>query len=213
MACVLVLAAVVGVAGYAARRQRPRLALGLLVAAPLLAILPALALTWQSAPAPTAAAGATPAAPPAPATAPATAPADSIAPVSGARPAAAAAEFAAADQLRKDGRYAEARDAFRRVAARGGRDVAAAWAGAADCAAAAAGGDLTAGAQDIERALAADPAEPKALWLKASLELQLKHYPSAVALWSRLLEVLPRDSADRPVVEANLAEARALAAR
>ena len=137
--------------------------------------------------------------------------AGSVAPMSGARPGQGISqERAAAEALRVAGKYLEARDAYRQIATRRPQD-ADAWADAADCAAAAAGGDLEAGAVDMDRALAAQPAHAKALWLKASLELQRKHYGAAAALWQRLTVVLPPGSEDRRMVEANLEEAKALA--
>ena len=144
-------------------------------------------------------------------TAQATQAAGSVAPMSGARPGQGISqERAAAEALRVAGKYVEARDAYRQIATRRPQD-ADAWADAADCAAAAAGGDLEAGAVDMDRALAAQPAHAKALWLKASLELQRKHYGAAAALWQRLTVVLPPGSEDRRMVEANLEEAKALA--
>ena len=215
----LILCAAGGGAYWCAARKRPNLALAVLGLAPLLAVVPFVvagsgagsgAAPEQGAPPPVAtgpAESATSAARPAGS-------ATSVAPMTGARPTGVMAEREreAAEQLRVDGKYAEARDAFRRLAARMPQD-ADAWADAADCAAAAAAGNLDAGAADIEHALGAQPTHPKALWLKASLELQHKRYGAAAALWERLLAVLPADSEDRRTVQANLDEARALAAK
>ena len=217
------LAAAGGGAYWFGKRERARVAAALLAAGPLLAVVPL--LLWLV-PAATPPAGAPPSeaipatsaastasAATAPTAAPATVPASgSIAPISGARPTglADAREREAAEQLRVAGKYAEARDAFRRLAQRRPQD-ADAWADAADCAAAAAAGDLDAGAADLERALAAQPRHPKALWLKASLELQHHRYSSAATLWEQLLAALPPESEDRRVVQANLQEARTLA--
>jgi cytochrome c-type biogenesis protein CcmH len=211
-ALVVLLAAAAG-AYWCARRGRQQLAMAVLALAPVLAVVPHLVFgggpVAASATAVSATTAADAAAPPVPA---AGSPA-SVAPMSGALPGAAAAadsESVAAEQLRVAGKYAEARDAFRRVASRRPQD-ADAWADAADCAAAAAAGDLDAGATDLERALRADPRHPKALWLKASLELQHKRYADAAMWWERLLAALPAGSEDRRIVEANLQEARALA--
>jgi tetratricopeptide (TPR) repeat protein len=117
-----------------------------------------------------------------------------------------------AEELRHARRFAEARVLYAKLAAATPED-ADAWADLADASAAAAGGDLRAGAEALGHALQLDPAHPKALWLKASLELQEKHYASAIGLWQRLLERLPPDSNDARIVSANLEETRALAAR
>lgn len=117
-----------------------------------------------------------------------------------------------AEQLRRDKHFAEARDLYARVvtAAPGDAD---AWADLADASAAAAGGDLNVGATAIDHALQIDSNHLKGLWLKASLELQEKHYGNAADLWQRLLSRLPPDSSDARVVAENLAETRRLAAQ
>jgi cytochrome c-type biogenesis protein CcmH len=113
-------------------------------------------------------------------------------------------------QMRIERRFAEARDAFREaVAARPGD--ADAWADLADASAAAAGNDLRAGREAIERALAVDPEHPKALWLRASLELQEQQYEQAAATWEHLARLVPPDSSDARVIAANIDEARRLA--
>ena len=117
-----------------------------------------------------------------------------------------------AQQLRQDKRFADARDAFAKLVKLVPED-ADAWADLADASAAAAGGDLKAGAAAIDKALLADPDHLKALWLKASLELQEKRYTTAMELWHHLLGQLPAGSNDAEIVSANLAETRALAAR
>ncbi len=88
-----------------------------------------------------------------------------------------------------------------------------AWADLGDSSAAAAGGDLKAGVQAIDRALQIDPRHPKSLWLKASLELQEQRYSSAADLWQRLLGQLDPASNDAQIVRANLEESRNLAAQ
>ena len=115
-----------------------------------------------------------------------------------------------AEELRQARRFAEARAVYAKLVAAAPGD-ADAWADLADASAAAAGGDLKAGAAAIDHALQVDPTHLKALWLKASLELQEKHYTRAIELWQRLLERLPRDSNDARIVSANLEETRALA--
>ena len=215
LSALAVLSAAAAGAYGSARRGRQLLALALLALAPVLAVLPYLVFGGGpdvaqagSVPATAASGSAT-----SPVAGPMPPPSASIAPMTGARPgeAATGGERAAAEQLRVAGKYSEARDAFRRLAARRPQD-ADAWADAADCAAAAAAGDLDAGAADLDRALRADPGHPKALWLKASLELQHKRYAEAATWWERLLAALPPGSEDRHIVQANLQEARALAA-
>ena len=87
-----------------------------------------------------------------------------------------------------------------------------AWADLADSLAAAAGRDLRAGREAIMHALAIDPAHPKALWLRASLELQEKHYAEAAATWRELQTLVAAGSTDARVIAANIAEADALEA-
>jgi len=58
----------------------------------------------------------------------------------------------------------------------------------------------------IEAALQLDPKHMQALWLKASLAHAEQRYSDAVALWRRLRAVLPSDSPDLAVIDANLAE-------
>ncbi len=53
---------------------------------------------------------------------------------------------------------------------------------------------------------------PKALWLKASLEHEEQRYRDAVSTWRNLLAVVPADSSDARIIEANIAEATRLAA-
>jgi cytochrome c-type biogenesis protein CcmH/NrfG len=116
-----------------------------------------------------------------------------------------------AGQLRSARRFAEARAVYAKIVAAVPRD-ADAWADLADASAAAADGNLEAGREAIERALEVDPDHLKALWLKASLELQARRYASAAELWQHLLARLPPDSNDARIVRANLEETRTLAA-
>ena len=113
------------------------------------------------------------------------------------------------EQLRVQRRFAEAEAAFREAVEANPMD-ADAWADLADCAAAAAGNDLTAGRDAIMRAIQINPQHHKALWLRASLELQEHHYPAAAATWRELQALIPRGSTDARVIAANIAEADAL---
>ncbi len=89
---------------------------------------------------------------------------------------AAARQFAQqGERLRVQRKFAEAEAAYREAVEADPMD-ADSWADLADSAAAAAGKDLTKSRDAIMRALAIDPHHHKALWLRASLELQELHY-------------------------------------
>jgi cytochrome c-type biogenesis protein CcmH len=62
----------------------------------------------------------------------------------------------------------------------------------------------------IDRALALDPSHAKALWLKASLAHEQRRYSDALEIWRQLLAVLPSESSDALIVEANINEAMRL---
>lgn len=115
-------------------------------------------------------------------------------------------------RLRIQRRFAEAATEFRKAVDANPRD-AASWADLAGCQAAAAGGDLAAGRQAIERALKIDPRHRKALWLRASLQQQQGDYRAAAATWRQLQSLVAAGSPDARVITANVAEADALAAR
>jgi tetratricopeptide (TPR) repeat protein len=114
------------------------------------------------------------------------------------------------ERLRVQRRFAEAAAKFHEAALAdpGNADS---WADLADSTAAAAGNDLTAGRDAIERALAIDPRHRKALWLRASLELQEGRYAAAAATWRELLPLVNEGTGDARVIAANIAEADALA--
>jgi tetratricopeptide (TPR) repeat protein len=113
-------------------------------------------------------------------------------------------------QLRVQRRFAEAAAKFQEAVLADPTD-ADAWADLADSSAAAAGNDLTAGREAIGRALALDPRHRKALWLRASLELQEGRYTAAAATWRELQPLVMAGSGDARVIAANIAEADALA--
>jgi Tetratricopeptide repeat len=115
-----------------------------------------------------------------------------------------------AEDLKRQRKFAEARDTFQKVTRLAPFDPDG-WADLADATAAAAGGDLQQASAAIDRALELDSVHPKALWLKASLELQLSHYPAAAEIWRRLLAQLPADSNDARLVRENVEEAERLA--
>ncbi len=212
IAAVVALLTTLGVAFWLSRLQRERFVFGAILAAPLAAGLAFVLVGARPAPAPAAAAETTSTQASAPAAAPA-------GPQTPAAPAPAVAGNGVVDGLRHDAEelrrtkhYAEAREIYAKIAKAAPFD-ADAWADLGDAAAAAAGGNLKAGLQAIDRALQIDRNNPKALWLKASLELQEKRYPSAMELWQRLLSQLPKDSNDAQIVSANLEESRSLAAQ
>ncbi len=113
-------------------------------------------------------------------------------------------------RLRVQRRFAEAAAKYREAVLADPAD-ADAWADLADSAAAAAGKDLTVGREAIQRALAIDPRHRKALWLRASLELQEGRYADAAATWRELQPLVAAGSGDARVIAANIAEADALA--
>jgi tetratricopeptide (TPR) repeat protein len=118
---------------------------------------------------------------------------------------------ARADDLRRQRKFKEATEAYR-LAAAGGRLNADAWADYADALASAGSSLQGAPADALVEALALDPRHPKALWLKASLEHEEHRYKDAVATWRNLLAVVPVNSSDARIIEANIAEASRLAA-
>lgn len=113
-------------------------------------------------------------------------------------------------RLRVQRRFAEAAASFQRAVDADPMD-ADAWADLADSSAAAAGKDLTVGREAILRALAIAPRHRKALWLRASLELQEGRYADAAATWRVLQPLVEPGSSDARVIAANIAEADALA--
>ncbi len=113
-------------------------------------------------------------------------------------------------RLRVQRRFAEAQAVYQQ-AVRADPMNADAWADLADSAASAAGNDLTRGRDAIAHALAIDPQHRKALWLRASLELQEKQFATAAATWRELLALVQPGSSDARVIAANIAEADALA--
>jgi len=113
-------------------------------------------------------------------------------------------------KLRVQRRFAEAQAVYEEAVKSDPMD-ADAWADLADSAASAAGNDLTKGRDAIMHALAIDPRHRKALWLRASLELQEQRYLEAAATWRELQTLVAEGSADARVIAANIVEADALA--
>jgi cytochrome c-type biogenesis protein CcmH/NrfG len=84
------------------------------------------------------------------------------------------------------------------------------WADYADVLATASGRLAGAPAKAIDAALALDAKHTKALWLKASLALEERRYTDALQDWRRLRAVVPDDSSDARIIDANIEEARGL---
>ena len=105
----------------------------------------------------------------------------------------------------------EARAAFEKVIALHAMS-AQAWADYADVLASLGGGSLDGAAGSaIDSALAADPANAKALWLKASQAHEQHRYAEALGWWRKLLAALPPDSPDARIINGNIAEDSQLA--
>ena len=86
------------------------------------------------------------------------------------------------------------------------------WADYADVEASLAGSLSNANARrGIDEALKLNPQQSKALWLKASLALEEKHYADALAVWQKLRSIMPANSPDVAILDANIAETRQLA--
>jgi cytochrome c-type biogenesis protein CcmH len=62
----------------------------------------------------------------------------------------------------------------------------------------------------VDRALAINPSQPKALAMAGTEAFQRKDYPAAIALWERLLPMLPADSDLAKSITDGIAEAREL---
>jgi cytochrome c-type biogenesis protein CcmH len=119
--------------------------------------------------------------------------------------------LALADLHRAEHDNAAARDALAKVVALKGM-TAQSWADYADVLASLAGGSLTGAAGSaIDSALAADPGNTKALWLKASQAHEQRHFTDALSWWKRLRSALPADSPDARIIDGNIAEDTSLA--
>ena len=148
----------------------------------------------------------------------AAAPAANAAPTAAA-PAAHPAETSAdanswlalAEQRRTQHDYAGARAAYARVVELHAMSSQS-WADYADVLGSLAGGSLSGDASTaIDNALRLDPNNPKALWLRASQAHEQHHFSEALTWWRRLRSVLPPGSPDTQIIDANIAEAEALA--
>jgi cytochrome c-type biogenesis protein CcmH len=122
------------------------------------------------------------------------------------RPGDAAGWLALAEAYRNTRDERGARDALARVVALHGM-TAQSWADYADVLASLGGNSLGGAAgHAIDEALALDPHNLKALWLKASQAHQQRRYGEALSLWHRLRSELPGDSPDARIIDGNIAE-------
>jgi cytochrome c-type biogenesis protein CcmH len=86
------------------------------------------------------------------------------------------------------------------------------WADYADMLAASANGEWTLAAKDaLAKALSLDPAQPKALWLAGSEAYTRRDYRTALEYWEKLAPLTEPGSEVQRMIQANIAEARALA--
>ena len=116
-----------------------------------------------------------------------------------------------ADLRRSQRDHAGARNAYLKVVELHAMS-AQSWADYADVLGSLAGGSLTGDAgRAIDNALALDASNPKALWLKASQANEQHRYAEALVWWKKLRAVVPADSEDARMVDANIAEASSLA--
>lgn len=125
-----------------------------------------------------------------------------------------AALLARAEDHRRKREFKQACDAYKELVAAGGM-TADAWADYADALASASpNGSLSGAPADaIAKSLAMDPKHTKGLWLKASLAHEERRYQDALQTWQTLLTLIPPESSDARIVEANIAEAKRLAAQ
>jgi cytochrome c-type biogenesis protein CcmH len=127
------------------------------------------------------------------------------------QPGDASAWLALAELDRERHDNAAARDALAKVVALHGM-TAQSWADYADVLGSLAGNSLSGAAGNaIDQALALDPNNAKALWLKASQAHEQRHFADALTFWHRLRAALPADSPDVRIIDANIAEDTQLA--
>jgi tetratricopeptide (TPR) repeat protein len=128
-------------------------------------------------------------------------------------PGNAQAWLALANSQRQSRDYAGASASYEKALRLDG-DSPDAWADYADAMASAGNRRLSgAPAEAIGKALRLDAKHPKALWLQASLDLEQRKYKDALKHWQALRAALPAGSPDITIVDANIAEARQLAAQ
>ncbi len=125
-------------------------------------------------------------------------------------PRDAAGWLALANQNRQQHENEQARAAFVKVIELNGM-TAQSWADYADVLGSLSAGSLGGEAgRALDRSLALDPTNSKALWLKASRFHEERRYAEALAAWKTLKTLLPADSPDRQLIDANIEEATRL---
>ena len=88
------------------------------------------------------------------------------------------------------------------------------WADYADMLAASANGEWTQAAKDaLAKSLSLDPMQPKALWLAGSEAYTRRDYRTALEYWEKLAPLTEPGSEVARMIQANIAEARTLAAK
>jgi cytochrome c-type biogenesis protein CcmH len=128
-----------------------------------------------------------------------------------ATPRDAAGWLMRADSLRAQRDFPGARAAYEQVISLKAM-TAQSWADYADTVASVSGGALTGEAgQAIDNALALDPSNAKALWLKASQAHEQRKYAEALVWWGKLRAVMAPDSPDVRIIDGNIAEDKRLA--
>jgi len=65
----------------------------------------------------------------------------------------------------------------------------------------------------IDQALQLEPAHPQGLWLRGTVAYDAKQYGKALADWEALLKLLPPDSENAAMLQANIAEVKELQAK
>jgi len=109
------------------------------------------------------------------------------------------------------GRFGDASVAYGKATALTPND-AQLWADYADLTAMAAGKRLAGKPVElINKALAADPTNQKALALAGSAAFEMRNYSGAVAYWQKLLQLVPPDSQEARGISGGIAEAQTLA--
>jgi hypothetical protein len=139
--------------------------------------------------------------------------ADELAMVTQREPGNAEAWLALANARRQARDFAQAVTAFEKALQLQPKN-ADAWADYADALASSRDRKLAgAPAKAIATTLRLDPKHLKGLWLQASLDLEQQRYDAALTHWQQLRAALPAGSPDTAIIDANITEARQLAAR
>ncbi len=111
-----------------------------------------------------------------------------------------------ADVARRARKFAEAGAAYQQLIALNGMNSGN-WADYADVSGSQAGDHLAGDPEQyIDRALALDASNMKALWLKASVLHETQRYAAAVSTWQTLLRLTPPNLPDARIFSANLRE-------